>query len=162
MTTPWLTEREQQVWLGLLRATATLDNALDEQLRRDAGITHATYGILAALSMTEGRSLHMQHLAFQTRSSQSRLSHAVAKLEGQGYVTRSPCPDNRRAVHATLTDEGMRVVLLAAPGHVSLVRELVFDPLSAAQVRQLGDITSTLSAAMAAAGYAAPDFARTD
>jgi DNA-binding MarR family transcriptional regulator len=162
MTTPWLTDREQQVWIGLLRTTAMLDTALDEQLRRDAGITHATYGILAALSMIEDRSLHMTRLAFQTRSSQSRLSHAVAKLEGQGYVTRSPCPDNRRAVHATLTDEGMQVVLLAAPGHVALVRALVFDPLTPAQVRQLGDITATLTTSLAAAGYAAPDFAPTE
>ena len=52
----------------------------------------AYYLILAMLSDVPGRTLRMSDLAAVTQSSQSRLSHAVSKLERNGWVRRSPLP----------------------------------------------------------------------
>ena len=153
----WLTEDEQQAWTGLLTATTLLDAALDQQLQRDAGISHATFGILTALSQAPRRTMHMSDLAIVTTSSQSRLSHAVSRLEELAWVTRTRCPENKRQVDAQLTDAGFRVVLGAAPGHVERVRELVFNRLSPDQVGQLDAITGILRDGLAEAGFHSPN-----
>ena len=66
----------------------------------------AYYLILAMLSEVPGRTLRMSDLAAVTQSSQSRLSHAVSRLERNGWVRRTPCPDDRRSTLAQLTDAG--------------------------------------------------------
>ena len=155
--TRWLEPDERSAWLGMLSSMALLDDALDTQLQRDAGITHATFAILARLSEANERSLHMSKLSVWTNSSPSRLSHAVQRLERDGLVVRSPCPANRRAVHATLTDKGFGVLEAAAPGHVETVRDLVFDQLTRQQVDQLTAITASILQALDKAGHFVPD-----
>jgi DNA-binding MarR family transcriptional regulator len=77
------------------------------------------------------------------RYSPSRLSHAVARLESEGWVRRERHPDDRRTTIAQLTDEGMAVVKAAAPGHVAEVRRILFDVLTPQQVRALTEITES-------------------
>ncbi len=98
--------------------------------------------------MTDGRTLRMSDIADFAESSLSRLSHACRRLEGQGWLTRETDPDDRRATVATLTDAGYAKIVEAAPGHVRTVRALVFDPLTPAQVKQLGDITARIDSAI--------------
>jgi DNA-binding MarR family transcriptional regulator len=150
--TEWLDDGEQQAWRSLLAATTLLDVALDRQLQHDSSLSHAAYGILVQLSEAPGRTLHMHELALATNSSQSRLSHAAARLESLGLIGRSRCPDSRRAVHAHLTETGAALVEQAAPGHVRLVRRLVFDRLTAAQVEQLDGIARTILSGLAEEG----------
>lgn len=140
----WLDDHEQATWRAYLATVSLLDDALDQQLRRDAGIPHAYYMLLAMLSEAPGRSLRMSELAAVTQSSQSRVSHAVSRLEDLGWVRRDPAPTDRRGSVAVLTDEGFTVLAEAAPGHVEAVRTGLFDPLSREQVRQLRDICETV------------------
>ena len=154
----WLDEVESRAWLGLMASLSLLDTALDRQLQRDSGLTHTQYGILARLSAGRERTAHMSDLAVATSSSQSRLSHAVAGLEALGWVRRSRCPVNGRAVHATLTDDGAEKLAAAAGGHVRLVRRLVFDQLTREQVRSLTMIEDSLLSALKTEGYEIPCF----
>ena len=89
--TRWLEPDELETWLSYVAATTLLEGALDRQLQRDADMPHAYYQILAMLSEVPGRTLRMSELAAITQSSQSRLSHAVARLERKGWVRRKPC-----------------------------------------------------------------------
>jgi DNA-binding MarR family transcriptional regulator len=145
---PWLDDDEQEVWFSLVGVFMGLPAALDAQLRRDAGLSHFEYQILAGLSMADDRTLQMSNIADFAESSLSRLSHACRRLETQGWLTRHTDPDDRRATVATLTDAGYAKIVEAAPGHVRTVRALVFDPLTPDQVEQLGDITARLDAAI--------------
>lgn len=140
----WLDDGEQSTWRVLLATYQRLFAVLDRQLRRDSGITHAYYMILVMLSEAPGRSLTMSELAGMVQSSPSRLSHAVARLEEAGCVRREKLAGDRRTTRAVLTDTGMAVLEGAAPGHVETVRRGVFDPLTPAQVRQLGEICATV------------------
>ena len=105
--------------------------------------------ILAMLADVPERTLRMSDLAAITQSSQSRLSHAVARLERRGWIRRSPCSDDRRSTWATLTDAGYAALAAAAPGHVRTVREHLFDRLTCEQVRQLQAICRSVLAGMA-------------
>ncbi len=136
----WLTDAQHDAWMAYVAVTSLLDAELDRQLQRDSGLPHAYYQILAMLSDVPGRTLRMSDLAQITQSSQSRLSHAVARLERNGWIRRIPCPDDRRSTLAQLTDEGFAVLAAAAPGHVATVRSLVFDALTPEQVDQFTTI----------------------
>jgi len=142
--TRWLSDQEQRTWRAFLAATELLDDALDRQLQADAGMTHAGYGVLVALSEAPGRSLRMSELARLTNSSQSRLSHVVARHEERGWVRREQCPTDRRGNFAVLTEAGFEVLSAAAIRHVDTVRHLMFDQLSPSQVVQLGVICRKL------------------
>ena len=136
----WLDAEETQAWRALASTLVRLPAALDAQLRRDAGMSHFEYEVLALLSEAPGRTLRMSALATLAGSSLPRLSQVVARLEQRGWVHRTPDPADGRYTLATLTDDGQAKVSEAAPGHVEEVRRLVFDPLTKTQSRQLREI----------------------
>ena len=144
MATRWLSDEEQAAWRAYLLAFQLLWEDLDRELQRDAGLAHSHYGILVALSEAPDRRLRMSDLAQLQRYSQSRLTHAIARLERDGYVVREQCPTDRRGLNAVLTPAGMKALEAAAPGHVAEVRATVFDRLSDAQVAALRDACETL------------------
>lgn len=156
--TRWLDEEEQQTWRAFLWTSRLLNEALDRQLQRDSGMPHTYYVILAMLSETPERRLTMSELARIVRSSPSRLSHAVTKLERLGHVRRVPHPTDRRTTLAVLTDKGFTVLREAAPGHVEAVRRHLFDRLTREQVLQLREILRAVLPALDTAGEAADIF----
>ncbi|MFB7516270.1 MarR family winged helix-turn-helix transcriptional regulator [Streptomyces sp. NPDC056144] len=141
----WLTDDEQRVWRAYLHATTLLEDHLDRQLQRDAAMPHVYYGLLVQLSQAPDLRLRMTELARNAKITRSRLSHAVARLEKNGWVRREDCPTDRRGQYAQLTDEGVEVMRRTAPGHVSAVRQALFDRLSPEQVTQLGAIMRTVA-----------------
>jgi DNA-binding MarR family transcriptional regulator len=142
--TRWLTDSELEAWLAFVPVMLKLSPALDSQLQRDSELTHFDYQCLAMLSESDERTLRMSELAAQVNSSLSRLSHVIKKLETRGWVRRTPCPDSRRVTLVTLTEEGWAVLEQAAPGHVAAVRDLVFEGLTAEQVRALTQISTVM------------------
>ncbi len=126
----WLTDEEQRVWRAYVDATTLLEDHLDRQLQRDAGMPHVYYGLLVKLAEAPRRRLRMTELAKDAKITRSRLSHAVARLEKNGWVRREDCPSDKRGQFAVLTDEGMDVLRRHAPGHVDAVRQAVFDRLT--------------------------------
>lgn len=143
-----LTGEALETWSALATVLEWLPPALDAQLQRDAGLTHFEYGVLYALSRAEGGSLRMSVLADYANSTLSRLSRAATRLEGRGWVRRSADPTDGRFTLATLTDAGRRAVADATPGHVATVHGLVLDRLTAAQRRQLQEISRRIAHAI--------------
>lgn len=144
MTTPeaprWLTDKEAEAWLPLIRIVTILPQVLDRQLRDDAGVSHIQYHILTRLSGATAQRLRMTELAKGLGISVSRLSHAVTTMERNGWVTRSSTDDDRRGQVAILTADGKRLLEAAAPGHVAAVRRAVFDGLTDQHVTQLAAV----------------------
>lgn len=136
----WLSADEQQVWRAYLHATTLLEDHLDRQLQRDAKMPHIYFGLLVQLSEAPKRRLRMTELAMSAKITRSRLSHAVARLEKNGWVRREDCPSDKRGQFAVLTDAGLEVLKETAPGHVSAVRQALFDRLTPEQQKSLGEI----------------------
>ncbi len=147
--TRWLSDTEQRAWRAYIESSKILFDALDRQLQREAGLPHAYFEILVRLSEADGRAMRMSELADRTLSSRSRLSHAVARLEERGWVTREECATDRRGQIASLTAAGFDVLAAAAPGHVETVRGFVIDALTSAQLAQLTAIGETIVARVA-------------
>jgi len=134
-----LNRAELRSWLKLIGGMRALLDALDRQLRVAAGISHDDYAILARLHREPGRRLRMSELAGEVGFSPSRLSHAIARLETEGWVRRTIGQTDRRVVVANLTDAGVLRVHEVSPDHLSLVRKLVFDTLGPERAREAAD-----------------------
>jgi DNA-binding MarR family transcriptional regulator len=160
--TPWLDRRQLRAWIRLVGLLELLPGALDAQLRRDADVTHFEYYVLAMLSEAHGRTLRMTDLARQTNATLPRLSHVVSRLENRGLVERFPCPEDRRATNARLTQAGWAKVEAAAPGHVATVRDVVIDALTDEQIDQLADIGEAVLARLDPTGSMAAVYTRYD
>ena len=103
MDTRWLDDEELDAWVRLIAVVELLPGVLDSQLRRDAGLTHFEYFVLAMLSEAPERTLRMTALAQRTNATLPRLSHVVRRLEERGLVRPLPLPGGRardeRAAH---------------------------------------------------------------
>lgn len=144
---PWLTAEQQQIWRSYLAMHRLLDERIERDMQRSGHMPHAYYLILAMLSEAPEHRLRMNRLAEVTGSSQSRLSHAVSRLEELGWIVREQDVADRRGQVATLTPAGYERLVQTAPLHAETVRSLLFDPLTAEQQAALGDICRTILAA---------------
>jgi len=140
----WLTPEQTAAWLPLVGATVWLPAALDAQLQRDVGMTYVEYGVLSWLSMSPDRTARMSEIAALANVKLSHLSRIAARLEKRGWMRRTPDPNDGRATLAILTDQGWDKVVATAPGHAEEVQRLVFDNLSAADVRHLQRIAERI------------------
>jgi DNA-binding MarR family transcriptional regulator len=136
----WLTSEEEATWRALASVMVKLPWALECQLQGEAELSFIEYHVLARLSEEPDHTLRMSVLAELANSSLSRLSHLVKRLESRGLVRREPDPTDGRFTNAILTKIGYAKLVATAPGHVAAVRELVFDQLSATQLKQLNHI----------------------
>jgi DNA-binding MarR family transcriptional regulator len=142
--TRWLSLEEQRAWRAFLEATRLLYDAVEAQLHEAAEMPHNYYEILVRLSEAPDRALRMSELADRSRSSKSRISHAVSRLEERGWVRRTECATDRRGQVCQLTPKGFAALEEIAPGHVECVRSALFDGLTPAQVKQLRTISEAI------------------
>lgn len=140
----WLNEEEQVTWRRFIAAQAKIHEGLDRQLQRDAGLPPGYYQIMAMLSESEGRQLRMLELARMVQSSQSRLTHAVNRLEENGWVLREKAAADGRGRTVFLTEDGWQKVKDSAPGHVAEVRKLLFDRLTCDQIKDLRQVCEAI------------------
>ena len=162
MDAKWLTREELAAWTRLVAVLELLPPALDTQLRRDADLTNFDYYVLAMLSEAHEQTLRMTELARQTNATLPRLSHVVTRLEERRLVARFPCPEDKRATNARLTDRGWTLVRATAPRHVAFVRENVVNALTADQITQLTAITDAILQRLDPHGAMADTYRRHD
>jgi DNA-binding MarR family transcriptional regulator len=135
----WLDEDEMRAWHSFLAAGALIDRLVDAQLKEAVGLSHPQYEILVRLAGAPDGELRMTELAGTLLTSKSGLTYQVTQLEKAGLVERRSCPSDVRGVLAVLTEAGRRLLEQAAPGHVTLVRELLIDVLTPDQLATLAD-----------------------
>lgn len=77
---------------------------------RPFDLTFARFEILRVLAFTRHGALPMSKLGSRLQVHAASITSAVGRLEDQGYVERTPSPDDKRVVLATLTRSGRRVI----------------------------------------------------
>jgi len=147
---PSLLPEEMQAWQAYVEATRLLFDRLDDELHTESDMSLSDYSILGRLAETPDQTLRMSRLAELTISSRSRLSHAMDRLEKQGWVERKACPTDKRGSFAVLTEAGMTALESAAPRHAATLQRLVFQQLSSAQTAQMQAIARRITASLAA------------
>lgn len=148
--TRWLSEDEQCAWRQLLQMTAQLDARLNRQLQDSSSLSMADYDVLVPLSEAPDGRLRMFEVAQDLHWEQSRLSHHLSRMAKRGLIARENCESDRRGAFVTLTEAGRAAIEQAAPAHAESVRQLVFDGLSATQVKTLRAVTGKVLERLAA------------
>jgi DNA-binding MarR family transcriptional regulator len=140
----WLDAGQQRAWRAWLDAHANLSARLNRELQAGSGLSLSDYDVLVHLTdVPEGR-LRSFELAEGLQWEKSRVSRQVARMAERGLVAKEAAPEDGRGAYVTLTRAGRRAIEDAAPAHVELVRRLLFDGLTAAQVRTLESIARSV------------------
>jgi DNA-binding MarR family transcriptional regulator len=134
-----LNPAQLRAYFALMEAVSLLQYAVRQQLQDDGGLSYVQFEILAKLADAD-RGLTMTDLADGVVYSRSGLTHQAGLLEQQGLITRATSPEDQRAIVVGITEQGRARVAAVLPGHVQVVRDLLFDSLSERDVRALGDM----------------------
>jgi DNA-binding MarR family transcriptional regulator len=134
-----LDPRELGAYFVLMEAVSLLQHQVEQQLRADGGISYVQFELLARLAGADGP-LTMTDLADGVVYSRSGLTYQAGLLAKAGLITRGPSPDDDRATLVTITGAGLALFGRVLPGHVQVVRRLLFDPLTGDDLAHLGDI----------------------
>jgi DNA-binding MarR family transcriptional regulator len=145
---PGMTLAESRAWLGMVGTMQLLPPVLDAQLQRDGGLTHFEYMVLTMLQLEPGNMMRMTALASHTNATLPRLSNVCARLEQRGLLSRSGCPQDRRATNIGLTAAGAQAVSSLTDAYHTLVHEVVLDALTAGQLLALAEISEAIAAAI--------------
>jgi DNA-binding MarR family transcriptional regulator len=136
---PALDPQQLGVYFALMEAVSVLQHQVEGQLRAEGDLSYVQFQLLARLSAADGP-LTMTQLADGVVYSRSGLTYQASLLEKAGLITRRPSADDERATLVSITEDGMALVDRVLPGHVVVVRRLLFDPLTGDDLGHLGDI----------------------
>ena len=136
----WLDDAQQHSWRALMMGMTLLMERLDDDLRREFGMSLTEYEVMVRLSERPGRAMRMAQLADAMAHSRSRVTHTVARMEAAGYITRGTTPEDGRGVVATMTDTGYDLLVRAAPCHVESVRRNLVDLVAAKDFVAVGRV----------------------
>ena len=134
----WLDDTQQHSWRALMMGMTLLLERLDDDLRREFGMSLTEYEVMVRLSERPGRAMRMAQLADAMAHSRSRVTHTVARMEAAGYITRGTTPEDGRGVVATMTETGYELLVRAAPCHVESVRRNLVDLVAEADFDAVG------------------------
>jgi DNA-binding MarR family transcriptional regulator len=123
----------------LTEAVSLLQYQVEQQLRSEGGLSYVQFQLLARLAGAHGP-LTMTQLADGVVYSRSGLTYQAGLLEKASLITRAPSPDDERATLVTITGNGRALFDRLLPGHVQVIRRLLFDPLTGDDLHHLGDI----------------------
>lgn len=126
-TSTSLTGEDLETWSSYLLATRLLFAELDRRLLEDAGLSLPDFSLLFRLGQAGEEGMRMSDLADSAVFSRSRISHAVTRLEKEGWVERRSCPTDRRGSFGALTDPGRAKLDEAESTHTEVVRRYFLD-----------------------------------
>jgi DNA-binding MarR family transcriptional regulator len=141
----WLDQEQQHAWRALMMGVTLLLDRLDEDLRREFGLSLSEYEVLVRLSERPERCMRMAHIADSLAHSRSRVTHTITRMERAGLVERSSSSEDGRGIIARLTDDGYALLVEAAPVHVEGVRRYLVDICDPEDFAAMGRVMDAVS-----------------
>ena len=115
--------------ISLIRTQDVYVRAREAYLAR-YGLTGSTLNVLMFLDSTPEKRLPMHTISENLLVSRANITGLIDSLEKRGYVRRRPNREDRRVVHAEITEEGRAVLHELLPGHFHAVEAMLegFSP----------------------------------
>jgi MarR family transcriptional regulator, 2-MHQ and catechol-resistance regulon repressor len=115
-------ERALKLFVVLSRAATAVSAHADADAARH-GLSPAEFGSLEALY--QKGPLLVGQLQRAVLKSSGGMTYVVDRLQDKGLVRRRPCPDDRRALYAELTEEGRALMDRIFPEHAAAIERAV-------------------------------------
>lgn len=137
------TELATDAWEALFRAQVSVLRRLSADDVWDQ-VSMREYDVLFTLSLASSSSLRLHDLNREILLSQPSLSRLVERLEGEGLVTRSVDPQDRRGTIVQLTEAGAALQKSVGRRHAASIRRHVGPALDADELRLLAELCTRL------------------
>lgn len=139
-------DRALKLFVVLNRAAAAVAAHADADVNRH-GLSQAEFASMEALY--HKGPLLVGELQRAVLKSSGGITYVVDRLVEKGLVRRRPCPEDRRALYAELTEEGTARMDAIFPTHAEVI-ERAMSGLTAAEQRQAVRLLKRLGRAAAA------------
>jgi MarR family transcriptional regulator, 2-MHQ and catechol-resistance regulon repressor len=107
-----------QPYLVLMQTSKSLQERIRiEMIKNKISITE--FSVLEVLYLKGKQTI--QQIGHSILISSGSMTYVIDKLEEKGLLNRNACPDDRRAIHVTLTDKGMDMMDKIIPKHQELI-----------------------------------------
>lgn len=137
-----LSKRRLKLWIRLLGVTRAAESHLREHLRVQHDTTLPRFDVMAALWRRRD-GVTMSDLSRMLLVSNGNATAVMDRLEKDGLAKRTPLATDRRTVHVTLTEDGLRQFEILAQGHEATV-DALFSKLSESEIEQLTGLLKKL------------------
>ena len=127
-------------YFALIEVSSLLKHLVEQQLRDAGDLSYVQFQLLATLGDSPSGSSRMTDLADGVVYSRSGLTYQAGLLEQAGLVTRAPSLEDERSVTVTITDAGREVLGRVFPGHIAVLDQLLFEPLTRGDVEAMSDV----------------------
>jgi MarR family 2-MHQ and catechol resistance regulon transcriptional repressor len=104
----------------------------DEMAKNKLGITE--FSVLEVLYQKGKQTI--QQIGNCILISSGSMTYVIDKLEQRGLLSRNACPDDRRVIHVTLTDDGNQLMNEIMPKYYEFVNHM-FDSLDSDEAETL-------------------------
>lgn len=135
-------EVRAQGWRTLAALHGRLEETLEKTLQTSFGLSVVEYTVLDTLARQDGWHMRMRQLARAAALSHSATTRLVTRLENRGLLARFLCPDDRRGIYSTLTEQGKALLEQARPVHDRTLDAALGD---AAELPELAPLIGFLS-----------------
>lgn len=111
--------------------------AIQERIRDDMANNNLTITEFSVLEVLfhKGKQT-IQQIGNSILISSGSMTYVIDKLEKKDLLKRTACPDDRRAIHVTLTEEGIELMKKVMPKHEAFV-EYALDSLDSSETETL-------------------------
>jgi DNA-binding MarR family transcriptional regulator len=141
-----------KLWLRLLTCTNLIESLVRRRLRGDFDSTLPRFDLLAQLER-HPQGLRMSELSQRLMVTGGNVTALADQLEAEGWITREPVADDRRAIRLRLSPDGRRRFAEMAAGHERWVITL-FESLSRDEQQQLLQLLGKLKPGLVAGARA--------
>jgi DNA-binding MarR family transcriptional regulator len=139
-----LSPLQMDAWGGFLRTHTVLYRELDRRLARGQQLPMSSYEVLLRLAWAGDDGLRMSELAKEMLMTSGGFTRLADRLERDGLITRTRCPDDLRGYAVRMTAAGRKALKRANRQHLDDVRELFFDHVTDDELELLAGIWARL------------------
>lgn len=133
-------------WHDIVVHAAQLQRLLDQDIEA-AGLPAQWFPVLDLLLRTTDHRLPMSTLAREVAMTSGGFSKLADRMALEGLIDRRGTTDDRRVVHATLTDEGLRVARRLRSVYLTALRTRVLATVKDEELAAAAATLTTLATA---------------
>lgn len=120
-------------FLILMQTSKSIHERIKEEMTRNK-LSITEFSVLEVLYQKGKQTI--QQIGNCILISSGSMTYVIDKLEQKGLINRNDCPNDRRVIHVTLTDEGNELMEEIMPKHHKLVDHM-FDSLNSNEAETL-------------------------
>ena len=131
---------KKEAFSNFFQAYGRVSKEVDRRMLEAGVVSLEVYDVLLSLEDAPEQRMRMSELADHIIYSRSGLTRLADRLEQQGLIQRVACPNDRRALHVTLTSAGLRERERAWPVLEAAMTELFSDLITDAEAATVRDV----------------------